>query len=437
MQNYINVNNYPNFFIKRINYSQFSYFCRETKKEIMIRKPFLLAPAGDWESLTAAVNNGADEVYFGVEKLNMRSKAKNFTLNGLSEVTGFCRKNNVKTQLTVNSIIFENEFADLYEILNGAKTAGIDSVVCWDLSVIQMCRELDIPFCVSTQASISNSSAALFYKSLGAQRIVLARECSLAQIKEIRKKVDIEIETFIHGAMCVALSGRCFMSHEVFGKSGNRGECLQPCRREYEIVDKDEKFSLVIGDAYVLSPKDLCTVEFLDKLIEAGIDAFKIEGRKRSPEYIAKTVSVYRAAIDEYFSGGLDKDKKARFVVELAKVYNRGFSNGFYLGEPDGEDFADSYGSVATAKKEYLGKVINYYKKPKIAFVKIEAGELSAGDSVYIIGKTTGAVEISVDRIIREEIEVQFSGKGTEVTFFSSELVRPGDKVYKIIKKTF
>lgn len=396
-------------------------------------KPELLAPAGDWSMLNAAIKAGADAVYFGIDHLNMRVMAKNFELKDLKEISKICKKNNTKAHLALNTIIYENELEEIDKIISAAKESGIDMVIGWDLSVLQKCIEYEIPFCVSTQASISNSEAAKFYKNLGAKRIVLARECSLDKIIEIKNKVDIEIETFIHGAMCVAISGRCFMSHEVFNKSANRGECLQPCRREYEIVDKDEKYSLVIGDGFVLSPKDLCTVEFIDKLIEAKIDAFKIEGRKRSPEYIYKTVSVYRNAIDLYFEGKLNEDKKKLFAEELRKVYNRGFSSGFYFGVPGSESYANAYGSIATTRKIYVGKVLNYYKKKKIAYIKLEANNLNIGDSIYIIGNTTGVVELKIKEMMKDEKEIQSAEKGADITFPCNELVRENDKVYKII----
>ncbi|MCX7798235.1 MAG: U32 family peptidase [Melioribacter sp.] len=396
-------------------------------------KPELLAPAGDWSMLNAAIKAGADAIYFGIENLNMRVMARNFRLKDLKEISNICKKNNVRAHLALNTIIYESELDDVEKIISAAKEYGIDMIIGWDLAVLQKCKDYEMPFCVSTQASVSNSEAAKFYKNLGAQRIVLARECSLDKIKEIKNKVDIEIETFIHGAMCVAVSGRCFMSHEVFNKSANRGECLQPCRREYEILDKDEKYSLIIGDGYVLSPKDLCTIEFIDKLIEAKIDAFKIEGRKRSPEYIYKVVSVYRNAIDLYFEDKLTDDKKKLFVEELRKVYNRGFSTGFYFETPGAESYANAYGSIATTRKVYVGKVLNYYKKKKIAYVKIEANNLSVGDSIYIIGNTTGVVELKIEEMMKDEKIIKIAEKGTDITFPCKDLVRENDKVYRII----
>ncbi len=239
-----------------------------------LKKPELLAPAGNWSMLNAAINAGANAVYFGVKNLNMLAAASNFDIKDLPEISALCKLHNVQTHLTLNTIVFEEELAEADAVILAAKQAGVDLIICWDMAIINKCIDHKMPFCVSTQASSSNSESVKAYERLGAKRIVLARECTLDKIIEIKRKTDIEIETFIHGAMCVAVSGRCFMSHDIFGKSANRGECIQPCRREYKIIDNDEKYELELGEDYVLSPKDLCTIEFIDKLIEAGIAAF-------------------------------------------------------------------------------------------------------------------------------------------------------------------
>jgi U32 family peptidase len=396
--------------------------------------PELMAPAGNWTMLSAVVKSGADAVYFGVDKLNMRAKATNFKLEELEEITSFCRKNKVKTYLTLNSIVLEDEITELDEIISAAKKAGVDRIICWDLSVIQKCKEYEMPFCISTQASVSNSPGVDFYKKLGAVRVVLARECSLEEIKKIRERTDIEIEAFIHGAMCIAVSGRCFMSHHLFGKSANQGECIQPCRREYEIYDKTIDKSLLIGEDYVLSPNDLCTIEFIDELIEAGINSFKIEGRKRSPEYAAKVVSVYRKAIDLYFQGQLNTKIKKDFFKELESVYNRGFSSGFYYGKPGSADYADIYGSKATTRKVFVGKVLNYYKKARAAYISIDSGSLKLQDEILVTGPTTGAISLKLENLIKEDIQVEVCSKGDKVTFPCSETLRPSDHVYVIQK---
>ncbi|MGE5350672.1 MAG: peptidase U32 family protein [Acidobacteriota bacterium] len=398
-----------------------------------MKKPELMAPAGDWTMLTTAVKSGADAVYFGIEKLNMRAKARNFTLEGLPEIVSFCKENGVKTYLTLNTIIFEEEIGELDEIIPAAKKAGVDMIICWDLALVEKCREHDMPFCVSTQASISNSASANLFKSLGARRIVMARECSLDEIKKIRAKTDLEIEAFIHGAMCIAVSGRCFMSHHLFGKSANRGECIQPCRREYEVIDGQIDKSMVLGEDYVMSPKDLCSIEYIDMLIEAGIDSFKIEGRKRSPEYVARTVSVYRRAIDLYFEGNLTDEIKKDMLHDLEKVYNRGFSSGFYFDVPSSAEYANIYGSIATTKKEYIGKVINYYRKTGIAHIKLETGSISVGEELLVIGQTTGVVELKLPNMVNNEVNVTEAQKGDEVTFECAEIIRPKDMVYKVV----
>jgi putative protease len=389
-----------------------------------------MAPAGDWTMLQTAVNAGADAVYFGVDKLNMRAKAKNFTLKDLNDIVEFCKENNVKTYLTINTIVFEEEISELEELIIAAKNVGIDRIICWDLSVAELCSQHDYPFCISTQGSVSNSLAASVYKKLGAVRIVLARECSLEEIKKIRDNTNLEIETFIHGAMCIAVSGRCFMSHHMFGQSANRGECVQPCRREFEVYDSAADKSLLIGEDYVMSPNDLCAIEFIDKLIEAGIDSFKIEGRKRSPEYVTKTVSVYRKAIDLYSEGKLTGDIKKEMLEELKQVYNRGFSSGFYFDVPSSEEYANIHGSKATKKKEYLGKVLNYFSKVKVAHILIESGSLNQNDDLLIIGETTGVVEIKVSSFLINDEAAASAEKGDEVTFVVDEFIRPRDKVY-------
>lgn len=396
------------------------------------QKPELMAPAGDWTMLRAAVKAGANAVYFGVDKLNMRAKAKNFSVNELPEIAKFCKTKKVKTYLTLNTIVFEDELAEAEQIIKAAKKAKIDRIICSDLALAEICNQNKIPFCISTQSSISNSLSASVYKKLGAVRIVLARECSLEEIKKIRANTDLEIEAFIHGAMCIAVSGRCFMSHHLFGQSANRGECVQPCRREYEIYDTATAKSLLIGDDYVLSPKDLCTIEFIDHLIEAGIDSFKIEGRKRAPEYVAKTVSVYRKAIDLYFKNKLTYEKKKEFLKELETVYNRGFSTGFYFGTPSSEDYAGVEGSRATTRKVYVGKVLNYFKKPQAAHILLESGKIKSNDQILIFGETTGIVDLKLKDMIVKEKKSESAKKGDEVTFITPELVRRNDKVYLI-----
>jgi len=402
-------------------------------------KPELMAPAGDWTMLRAAVSNGADAVYFGLDKLNMRAKAANFTVEELPEIISFCKEHNVKTYLALNTIVFEEELTELEEIIIAAKNNGVDRIICSDLAVADLCQKHDFPFCISTQSSISNSLAADVYKRMGAVRIVLARECSLKEIKKIRTKTNLEIEAFIHGAMCIAVSGRCFMSHHLFGKSANRGECVQPCRREYEVNDPSIDKTLIIGEDYVMSPQDLCTIEFIDQLIESGIDSFKIEGRKRAPEYVAKVVSVYRQAIDLYFSQRdgvpdnlLTDEKKKELLTELGKVYNRGFSSGFYFDVPSSEEYAGVNGSKATTRKVYVGKVLNYFQEPQVAHILLESGKIQVEDELLIMGETTGVIEIILEKMIVNDKYESSAKRGDEITLKIPTLVRKNDKVYLI-----
>ena len=400
----------------------------ETRKN----KPELMAPAGDWTMLRAAVTNGANAVYFGLDKLNMRAKAANFTVDQLPEIISFCKEHKVLTYLTLNTIVFEEELNELEEIIIAAKQNGVDRIICSDLAVVDLCYKYEFPFCISTQSSISNSLAADVYKRMGAVRIVMARECSLDEIKKIRAKTDLEIEAFVHGAMCIAVSGRCFMSHHLFNKSANRGECVQPCRREFEVYDPAIGKSLVIGEDYVMSPQDLCTIEFVDQLIEAGIDSFKIEGRKRAPEYVAKAVSVYRQAIDLYYENNLTAVKKKELLTELEKVYNRGFSSGFYFDVPSSNAYAGVEGSKATTRKSYVGKVLNYYKEIEVAHILMESGEIKIGNNILIMGETTGVLDIKLEKMTVNDKKNSIANRGDEITLKVLSLVRRNDKVYLI-----
>ncbi len=395
-------------------------------------KPELMAPAGSKTMLTAVVKAGADAVYFGVEKLNMRAKASNFKTDNLTGITSYCRENNVRTYLTLNTIIYEEELDQLRDVILKAKEARVDKIICWDFSVVQLCKEAEMPFCISTQGSVSNSLAAKFYKEMGADRIVLARECSLDDIKKLRALTDLEIEVFVHGAMCIAVSGRCFMSHHLFDKSANRGECIQPCRREYEVYDPTIGKSMIVGEDYVLSPEDLCTLGFIDQLIETGVDSFKIEGRKRSPEYASAVTSAYRRAIDLYYENKLTQEIKDELIKELEKVFNRGFSTGFYLNTPGADEYADIYGSRASKRKEYLGKVLNYFKKAGAVYISIDAGTIKEGDEIYIIGETTGVVQLKAENILEDDRRIESASKGTNVTLKCKDIVRPRDAVYLI-----
>ncbi|MDD5177962.1 MAG: U32 family peptidase [Candidatus Nanoarchaeia archaeon] len=389
-----------------------------------MKKPELLSPVGNFAMLEAAKQAGADSVYFGIKGLNMRNLgAKNFSLGDLRKIG----KEEIKKYLTVNTIIYDNEIKKARKIIESAYSNNIDAVIVWDLAALKLAKEIGIEAHISTQASVANSEAIKQYQKLGAKRFVLARELDLKQLKELKKKTNAELEVFIHGAMCVAFSGRCFMSQEIFGKSANRGECLQPCRREYIIKDVDREYELKLGNNYVLSPKDLCSIPFIERLM--FLDAFKIEGRGRSPEYVKVVTSAYRRAIDAYYSNELDDKLKKELMKEVSGVYNRGFHSGFYFKVPGGEGFAGSYGSQATKKKIYIGKIINYYKKNNVLVLKVEAEKIKVGNTLLIIGNKTGVKEIKVKEIMKNNQAISEAKKGDIITM-RSEVVRENDQVY-------
>jgi len=403
----------------------------------MKKKPELLCPAGDWPSLMAAVENGADSVYFGIKGINMRQMANNFELSEITKVMGYLRKNGKKGYLAVNTIVMNDELDKVTQILKEAKRAKVDAVILWDLAVFTIAKKLGLTIHVSTQASVSNSTALEFYTNLGAQRAVLARECTLGQIKTIiasikKKNIPCEIETFIHGAMCLSISGRCFMSSYTHGQSANRGECAQPCRREYEISSLDGDENFIVGEDYVMSPKDLCSIDFIDQLIEAGIDSFKIEGRMRSAEYAKVVTEVYRKAIDAYFNNELDDKLKGVFRERLTQVYNRGFSSGFYFGRPDDER-SERLGH--TREKIYVGEVRKYYKKISVADVRIRTGRLARGDEILVIGKSTPAYMATIDEMQQDNVFVDEVGKGQSAGIKLPFVVNPKDKVFLWRKK--
>jgi len=400
-----------------------------------MKKPELLSPVAGFDSLNAAVDAGADSVYFGVSELNMRANAKNFKLSDLKKITSFCHKNKVRAYLVVNTIVYQNELPKVKKILKSAKQAKIDAVILWDMAVLEEAKKLKLEIHLSTQASVSNSTAANFYKKQGITRVIPARECTLKQVKEIKKNSKVEIETFIHGAMCVSISGRCFLSQEIFNRSANRGDCLQPCRRKYIIKDSEEGHELNLGENFVMSPKDLCSLPFIDKLIKAGIDSFKIEGRNRSPEYVKTVTSVYRNAIDDYFAKKLTKKKIQTYIDKLKTVYNRGFSKGFFLGLPTAKDFTDTYGSKATTRKQYVGFVKNYYKNVNAAEIKLEAAGIKEGDNLLIIGNKTGVIEETVSSMQINHKLVKKADKGERVGIKLKHQARENDKVY-VIKKS-
>jgi putative protease len=406
------------------------------------KKPEVLAPVQDFTTLTAAIQAGADAFFFGVRGFNMRVAAKNFTVEDLPKIMEVARAAEVKAYLALNIIVYEEELADVREVLVAAQAAGVDAVICWDLAVIEIAKEVGIEVHISTQASISNSVSANFYKKLGVTRVVLARECSLEQIKEIKKQTGLEIETFIHGAMCISVSGRCFLSQFSMCSSANRGECRQPCRREYIIKDTEGEFEYEIGTDYVLSPKDMCTLPFIEELVYAGIDSLKIEGRNKGAEYVFDVVSVYRKLVDFVWENLAQRDEeefkqelaelKASLMPKLERVFNRGFSDGFYMGKPINE-WAGVSGSAATEKKVHLGRVVKYYPKISVAEVAIQAGTtLALGEEVLFQGPHTGNYRTEVTSMQVEHEAIEEAKQGDIVAIKLDTPVRTNDVVMKI-----
>ncbi len=395
-----------------------------------MKKIELLSPVGNWEMLTAAVEAGANAVYLGIKGLNMRERANNFSIEDLGKVTNYAHKNKVRVYLTVNTIVFDEELKLIKDILNAAKKAKIDAIICWDLAVVSLCKKLKLEIHLSTQGSTSNSQSIKLYKKLGVKRFVLARECSLEQVKKLTKIANIEV--FAHGAMCVSVSGRCFLSQFLYGNktSANRGKCIQPCRRSYILKDSETGKELELENHYVMSPKDLCTMPFIEKLIKANIKCLKIEGRARSPEYVRVVTESYRQAIDSYYTKKLNTTLKKKLVEKLKTVYNRGFSSGFFLGKPINE-WTNDYGSQATKKKIYLGKITNFYKKISVAEIRIDTGKVNVGDNILIIGATTGVHEQKVSDIeINKKKIVKTAKKGQVIGIKTTKLCRKNDQVY-------
>jgi len=394
----------------------------------------LLAPVGDFKNLGAAVVAGADAVYFGVRGFNMRDAASNFGVGDFKKIREICSRLDskhqtgqwVKMYLTLNIVMYDSELGRIEKIVKAAKKY-VDAIICWDLAVIELCRKYKIPFHVSTQASVSNVAAAKFYKKLGAERIVLARELNLKQIKKISK--IISVECFAHGAMCVAVSGRCFMSQYTHGLSANRGKCAQLCRRAWHVKD-DNGNELKLENSRVMSAKDLCTLPFVEKMKKAGIISFKIEGRNRSPEYVYTVVSEYRKALDKKLS----RAEIVAGINNLKKVYHRGFSSGFYLRMPTADDFSFSENGEQEERKEFVGKVYKYWPKAGACSVRMNAGKLKVGDEVYLISDSSPIVRSRVKSI-------EFKGKGVESVVKGQEVgvdfgVRVGNGIdVYVIKK--
>lgn len=403
----------------------------------------IMAPAGCWESLSAAINAGADSVYFGIEKLNMRSRSSNnFTTEDLHKIVALCKSHNVKTYLTINTIIYGEDLPLMREIVDNAREAGVSAIIASDVAVMQYAVSQGVKVHLSTQLNISNVEALKFYAQF-AEVVVLARELNMSQVADIYKQIveqnitgrsgeQIRIEMFCHGALCMAVSGKCYLSLHELNASANRGACMQVCRRAYRVHDVESDIELEVDNKYIMSPKDLKTIHFMNKMMDAGVRVFKIEGRARGPEYVKTVVSCYREAIETYLNGTYSQEKIDNWNTRLAKVFNRGFWDGYYLGQRLGE-WSAAYGSKATHKKVYVGKCTNYFQKIGVAEFLIEAQDLNLHDEILVTGETTGAYEDVVDEVRVDLLPVDHVEKGTYCSIKTKEVVRRNDKLYKIV----
>lgn len=403
----------------------------------------IMAPVGSYESLMGAIQAGAGSVYFGVEHLNMRARsANNFTLEDIREIARRCKESAVKSYLTVNVEVFDEEFSTLSAVLVAARDAGVTAVIAADMSVIQHCRELGMEVHISTQMNITNYEAVKFYSQF-ADVMVLAREMNLGRVCNIAQKIKdndlrgpsgnpIRLEMFVHGALCMAISGKCYLSLHETHSSANRGSCMQACRRAYIITDKETGRELEVDNEYIMSPKDLKTIHFLNKILDSGVTILKIEGRARSPEYVKTVVGCYHEAVDAYFDGTFDEEKIAVWDEKLASVFNRGFWDGYYLGQRLGE-WSSNYGSMATKRKIYTGKVTNYFSNLGVAEIKLETGSLKLGDEIIISGPSTGLVQLIVEEIRVGLLAVDEAQKGVLCSIPVSTKLRRSDKLYKLV----
>lgn len=411
----------------------------------MTRKEFeIMAPAGSWESLQAAIHAGADSVYFGIERLNMRSRSSsNFTTEDLHRIVALCKENNVKTYLTINTIIYDEDLELMREIVDNARMAGVTAIIASDVAVMQYAVSQGVEVHLSTQLNISNVEALRFYAQF-ADVVVLARELNMNQVAEIYRAIVnedirgrngqlIRIEMFCHGALCMAVSGKCYLSLHEFNASANRGACMQVCRRAYTVKDKESDIELDVDNKHIMSPKDLKTIHFMNKMMDAGVRVFKIEGRARGPEYVKTVVTCYREAIETHINGTYSEEKIAEWDTRLARVFNRGFWDGYYLGQRLGE-WSSVYGSQATTRKVYVGKCTNYFQKIGVAEFILESHALNVGDEILITGETTGAYEAIADEIRVDLKPVARVEKGESFSIKTTEPIRRNDKLYLIEK---
>lgn len=404
----------------------------------------LMAPAGNFTSLQAALDNGADSVYFGVEQLNMRARASiNFTLDDLPEISKRCKSKGVRTYLTLNTIIYDHDLSIIKTLINKAVENDITAVIAMDQAVIAYARQVGMEVHISTQINVTNIETLKFY-AMFADTVVLSRELSLNQVKKITEQIEkenicgpsgrlVEIEIFGHGALCMAVSGKCYLSLHSHNSSANRGACKQNCRKKYTVIDQESGFEIELDNEYMMSPKDLCTLDFIDKINDAGVKVLKIEGRGRAPEYVATTIKCYREAIDSLSDGTFSQERVNFWMEQLKTVYNRGFWSGYYLGQKLGE-WSKISGSNATQKKVYIGKGQHFYSKAKIAEFKVEAYDLAVGDRVLIQGPSTGSQEIELKNFMVDDKATDKAVKGDIITFPVDFRVRLSDKLYKIVQ---
>lgn len=404
-----------------------------------------MAPVGSRESLSAALKAGAGSVYFGIGKLNMRSHSANhFTIDDLKEIAQICHEHDVKSYLTVNTVIYGEDIDTMHEIVDAAVEARISAIIACDIAVMLYCRQRGMEVHLSTQLNISNIEALKFYAQF-ADVVVLARELNLDQVAEIHRQIEeqhvcgpsgelVRIEMFCHGALCMAISGKCYMSLDNAGRSANRGECMQICRRSYIVTDRETGDELEIDNKYIMSPKDLKTIRFIDRMMKSGVSVFKIEGRARSAEYVYTVVNCYKEAIAAVVEGTFTDEKKDKWDEQLSTVFNRGFWNGYYLGQRLGE-WNRNYGSNATEKKEYIAKGVRYFSNIGVAEFKMEAGTLKKGDRLLITGPTTGVIYLNADEIRFDLKPVDEAVKGQSISIPVPEKVRPSDKLYKLVQQ--
>lgn len=404
----------------------------------------IMAPVGSRESLAAAIQAGADSIYFGIERLNMRAhSASTFTIDDLREIAATCNDHGIKTYLTVNTIIYGEDIPLMHEIVDAAHEAGISAVIASDVAVMTYCNKVGQEVHLSTQLNISNIEALRFYAQF-ADVVVLARELNLDQVAEIYQQIIdehitgpsgelIRIEMFCHGALCMAISGKCYLSLANAGRSANRGECVQICRRSYLVTDMETGNELEIDNKYVMSPKDLKTVRFIDKMMKSGVRVFKIEGRARGPEYVYTVVKCYKEAIQSVLDGNFTEEKKDEWDERLATVFNRGFWDGYYQGQTLGE-WNKNYGSCATEKKVYIGRGVKYFSKLGVAEFTVDAADFSVGDKLLVTGPTTGVMYLDCTEIRYELEPVKTAPKGSHVSIPVTDKVRPSDKLFKLVK---